>query len=220
MTLAEAKPLLDKACQIPFRELFKNHPEDLRTNKGNVGQLLLQYLGLPLDSAHLDFSDGELKTNKAGPDGMPRETMFISQLSMSFSTLVSVPPVPFGQSYIHKKISNLIFLPTVKDAPTVADWYFHSAIHVQSSPGTKLFEILRAEYEGICSGLRHHIENGRDGMIHTTNGPSNYIQVRTKDSKPYHPIYSPAHGRYISDKNFAWYFMKGFMEDAVRGQLS
>jgi DNA mismatch repair protein MutH len=219
MRLIDAVPILQGACNRPFKDLFPDHPQDLWTNKGNVGQLLLRYVGLPLDGAMCDFEDGELKTNKARPDGMPRETMFISQLATSFPSLVSKPPTPFEESYLHKKIRNLIYLPTVKDAPSVANWYFLSVIHIQSKPGSKLFEVLQNEYVQICKGIHQHIENGDDGMLHTTNGPAKYLQIRTKDSQPYHPIYSPAHGRQVSNKNFAWYFMKGFMEDAIRGRL-
>ena len=50
-------------------------------------------------------------------------------------------------------------------------------------------------------------------MLHTANGK--YIQVRTKDSKPYHPIYSEKYGREISDKNRAFYFKKEFMKYIV-----
>lgn len=220
MTLEQARPMLEAACNVPFRQLFAGHPEDLRTNKGNVGQLLLRYLGLPLDSKQLDFTDGELKTNKAGPDGMPRETMFISQISKSFPTLVTTPPTSFEQSYLHQKIRNLIYLPIVKDSPNVSDWYFVRAIHIRSEQGTKLYHILKLEYESICNGIVNQIEAGNDGMIHTTSGPASYLQIRTKDSKPYNPIYSPRHRRMISNKNFAWYFMKDFMIDAVNGRLS
>jgi DNA mismatch repair protein MutH len=219
MRLMDAIPLLEASCNKPFKEIFINHPEDLRTNKGNVGQLLLLHIGLKLDSAQCDFEDGELKTNKAAPNGMPRETMFVSQISNAFPTLVSNPPTPFEQSYFHQKTRNLLYLPTVKDAPLVADWYFSRVIHIQSFPGSKLFEVLRREYDAICESLRYQIEHGSDGMIHTTNGPSEYVQIRTKDSKPYHPIYSPSHKRYVSTKNCAWYFMKGFMEDAIRENL-
>ena len=34
--------------------------------------------------------------------------------------------------------------------------------------------------------LKEHIETSKDGFIHTSNG--RHIQVRSKDSKPYHPI--------------------------------
>ena len=59
--------------------------------------------------------------------------------------------------------------------------------------------------------LKEHIETSRDGFIHTSNGT--HIQVRSKDSKPYHPIYSARYGREVSNKNHAFYFQKQFVYD-------
>jgi DNA mismatch repair protein MutH len=218
MKLEEALPALQKACRRPFRELFAGHPEDLRTNKGNVGQLLLRYIGLDLDSKLTDFSDGELKTNKARPDGMPVETMFITQISANIDSLIGVHPLPFVDSNLHRKTRNLVYLPVVKASEDAADWYFTDCIHIQVLPGTQLFERMREDYEAICKGLRAHIALSADGFIHTTNGP-HYVQVRSKDSKPYHPIYSAHYGRHISNKNHALYFRKEFMVDAFNKRL-
>jgi DNA mismatch repair protein MutH len=219
MTLNEALPLLEKACGKPFRELFAGHPEDLRTNKGHAGQLLLKYIGLKLDCNLCDFEDGELKTNKACPDSSPRETMFITQISEQFNTLVCDEAVKFEDSYLFKKIRNIVYLPIVKDSENAGDWYCTRCVHIQAEPGSRLFEKLKADYERICIGLKDHILTSDDGFIHTTNGPY-YIQVRSKDSKPYHPIFSKTFNRYISDKNHAFYFMKPFMLDALAGRLN
>ena len=54
-----------------------------------------------------------------------------------------------------------------------------------------------------------HIETSPDRRIHTSNGQ--HIQVRSKDSMPYHPIYSGVYGRYVSNKNHAFYFRKEFV---------
>ena len=219
MKLNEALPLLENACGKTFGELFAGHPEDLRTNKGHVGQLLLKYIGLKLDSNLCDFEDGELKSNKASSNSSPVETMFITQISELIDTLVSDNPVKFEDSDLLKKIRNLVYLPVVKDSQNTADWYFTRCVHIEATPGSKLFEKLKKDYELICMGLKVHIRTSDDGFIHTTNGP-HYVQVRSKDSKPYHPIYSRTFSRYISDKNHAFYFMKPFMRDALAGRLN
>ena len=219
MKLNEALPRLEAACGKTFRELFAGHPDDLRTNKGHVGQLLLRYAGLELDSHLLDFEDGELKTNKALPNSSPLETMFITQISEQIDTLVSDTPVRFEDSNLFKKIRNLVYLPVVKQAADAADWYCTRCIHIEAKPGTPLFQKLKTDYERICTGLRLHINTSHDGFIHTTNGP-HYIQVRSKDSKPYHPIYSRTFKREISNKNHAFYFMKSFMLDALADRLN
>jgi DNA mismatch repair protein MutH len=217
--LNEALPLLESACGKTFRELFAGHPEDLRTNKGHVGQLLLKFIGLKLDSNLRDFEDGELKTNKALPNSSPLETMFITQVSEQIDTLVGDTPVRFEDSNLLKKISNLVYLPVVKQAADAADWYCTKCIHVEVLPGSLLFQKLKTDYERICVGLKLHITTSHDGFIHTTNGP-HYVQVRSKDSQPYHPIYSRTFKRAISDKNHAFYFMKSFMLDALAGRLN
>lgn len=219
MKLKEAAPLLEQACGKTFRELFAGHPEDLRTNKGHVGQLLCKYIGLKLNSDLCDFEDGELKSNKANPDSSPAETMFITQINSQIDTLVCEKPVKFEDSDLYKKIRNLVYLPVVKQSENTADWYFTRCVYIESPPGSKLFDKLRSDYELICLGLKHHIQSSGDGFIHTTSG-TNYIQVRSKDSKPYHPIFSRTFNRYVSNKNHAFYFMKAFMSDALAGLLS
>ncbi len=219
MKLNEALPLLENACGKTFRELFAGHPEDLRTNKGHAGQLLLKFIGLKLDSNLRDFEDGELKTNKALPNSSPLETMFITQISEQIDTLVSDNPVRFEESNIFTKIRNLVYLPVVKQSENAADWYYTKCIHIEVLPDSRLFQKLKKDYEQICIGLKHHIKTSHDGFIHTTNGP-HYIQVRSKDSQPYHPIYSRTFGREISNKNHAFYFMKSFMLDALANRLN
>jgi DNA mismatch repair protein MutH len=217
MKLQEALPILEKACGKRFGDLFFGHPEDLRTNKGNVGQLLLRNIGLTLDSNLLDFEDGELKTNKSNKLGNPIETMYITQISNHIDDYVSAPFLPFVDSQLYLKIRNLVYLPVVKESSDPSEWYFTKCIHIQAPIDSILFKRLQSDYNAICIGFRNHIE-GIDGLLHTTNGEY-YLQARTKDSKPYHPIYSEKFGRYVSQKNFAFYFLKKFMADANLGIL-
>ncbi len=89
-------------------------------NKGNTGQFLQQLLGMPNNSNLTDFDDGELKTNKANAQGMPKETMFITQISQDFDDLF------FGSNLSNRlflKISNLLYLPVCKDG-SPENWYF------------------------------------------------------------------------------------------------
>ncbi|MDX2110735.1 MAG: DNA mismatch repair protein MutH [Verrucomicrobiota bacterium] len=220
MKVEVAIPLLQQVCNVPFRNLFIRHPEDLRTNKGNVGQLLLNHIGLTLDNSLCDFEDGELKTNKALPCGEPCETMFITQISRIIDSMITAPPKPFAESNLYNKIRNLIYLPVVKDSIDVGDWYFVKVIHLEAKPDSTLYKLLEEDYYSICKGLQMHIENSRDGFIHTTNGTNLYLQIRSKDSKPYRPVYSTTYGKSVSNKNHAFYFRKEFMRDALRGVFS
>lgn len=72
--------------------------------------------------------------------------------------------------------------------------------------------------DGVFKKPDYHIENSPDGFIHTSNGT--HIQVRSKDARDasgsYHPIYSRVYGRYVSNKNHAFYFQKQFVYDIRR----
>ncbi|MFW5795515.1 MAG: hypothetical protein ACOCV1_08545, partial [Bacillota bacterium] len=53
------------------------------------------------------------------------------------------------------------------------------------------------------------LDKSPESSLHTCNGK--YIQIRTKDSKPYNQIFSEKYNRIVSDKNRAFYFKKEFM---------
>lgn len=212
MKLKEAQMMIQPLCGIPFGELFSE--EDLRTiiiNKGKAGQLLELALGKKLDSGNLDFEDGELKTNKCDRTGKPKETVFITQISTVIDDLIVQKP--FEQTHLYEKIHNLLYVSVSKDGDP-RDWMFFDAIHIDLSKPefAPLMDIWRDDYYSICEQLKEHIETSSDGFIHTSNGT--HIQVRSKDSKPpYHPIYSKIYGRYVSNKNHAFYFKKQFVYD-------
>ena len=209
MKIEKALPILDKFIGVKFGELFSDIPSDLRINKGNVGQLLLLKIGLKLDSELTDFENGELKTNKSDFSGLPLETMFITQISRNIDTLVSKEPLEFTESNIYKKIKRLVFLPVCKEADDIKDWFFVSMFDYDLEKEKNLKKILESDYYKICKKLKFDIENSEDGFIHTSSGQ--FIQIRSKDSKPYHPIYSNEYNRFISNKNHAFYFKKDFM---------
>lgn len=211
MRLDEANERLNQLSGIPFGKLFSE--EDIRTiriNKGKTGQLLELALGLQLSNTNLDFEDGELKSNKCDVYGNPRETVFITQISGIIDELIRNRP--FKQTHLYQKISNILYVPVCKDGEP-QNWMFLPSIHVNlSSPRfTELYDIWEDDYYSICEQLRNHIETSGDGFIHTSNGK--HIQVRSKDSKPYHPIYSDYYGRNVSNKNHAFYFQKKFVYD-------
>lgn len=211
MKLKEAQVKIKDICGISFSELFTE--EDFKTiikNKGKTGQLLELALGKELDSANLDFEDGELKSNKCDATGKPLETVFITQIASVIDELITEKP--FEETHLYEKISNMLYVPVCKVGDP-RDWMFIDAIHIDLSKPefSSLLNIWREDYYSICKQLKEHIETSKDGFIHTSNGT--HIQVRSKDSKPYHPIYSKIYGRYISNKNHAFYFQKKFVYD-------
>lgn len=71
------------------------------------------------------------------------------------------------------------------------------------------------DYYSICDQLIYHIEHSNDGFIHTSNG--RHLQIRSKDAKnnkgEYNPIFSKKYGRYVSNKNHAFYFKKDMVNE-------
>nr|DAP89322.1 MAG TPA: hypothetical protein [Caudoviricetes sp.] len=214
MRLEEACTRFNRLAGIRFGDLFS--PSDMNMiiiNKGKTGQLLELSLGMNLSNTNLDFDDGELKTNKCDSVGNPRETVFITQISSVIDELIQERP--FEQTHLYEKISNILYVPVCKDG-NPKDWMFLPSIHIDlTSPRyAELRNIWRNDYYSICRQLKRHIETSPDGYIHTSNGQ--HIQIRSKDSKPYHPIYSSTYGRYVSNKNHAFYFQKQFVYDIQR----
>ena len=218
MRLAEACERFNRLAGIRFGELFSSSDMDMIIiNKGKTGQLLELALGMNLSSTNLDFDDGELKTNKCDAFGNPKETVFITQISSVIDELIRERD--FEDTHLYEKISNILYVPVCKDGKP-QDWMFLPSIHIdlENPRFAQLREVWRSDYYSICRQLRQHIEHSPDGYIHTSNGQ--HIQVRSKDAKDsrgmYHPIYSHTYGRYVSDKNHAFYFQKQFVYDIKR----
>lgn len=215
MLTADAVPILKAAIGIPFRELFKGHPTDLSTNKGHVGQLLEIYIGLKNGSHNIDFVDGELKTNKTSRDGVPLETIAVTQISGKIDQMLADPPSTFEGSRLCEKLDNLLIVPVVKEGNDSGSWYLLEAFNINLAQNSSLKNQLKDDYKHICSTIRQLVVSGED--IHTTNGK--YLQIRSKDSKPYRPIYSSEFERNVSNKNHAFYLQKTFMKDLISGTL-
>jgi len=214
MKLQEACEKFNSLAGIRFGELFSSSDMDMIiVNKGKTGQLLELALGMNLSSTNLDFEDGELKTNKCDASGNPKENVFITQISSVIDELIQQHL--FEDTHLYEKISNILYVPVCKDGDP-RTWMFLPSINIDlsSSKFAELRSTWEADYYSICRQLKQHIETSADGYIHTSNGT--HIQVRSKDSKPYHPIYSSTYGRYVSDKNHAFYFQKQFVYDIKR----
>lgn len=188
-------------------------------NKGNTGQFLQQLLDMPNNSNLTDFIDGELKTNKSHPSGMPRETMFITQISKDFDSLFYEN---LETNRLLDKISNLLYLPVVKpDDSSPEEWYFLPAHHINSEQNLALKEAYLQDFLNIKQQILEHLESSDDGYIHTSSGK--YIQIRSKDAKRkdgrYNPIYSNVLKRDVSNKNHAFYFKTDFMKAIQSGEI-
>lgn len=229
MNLIEAYPFLAENkgrklgdLKAEYQQKFPEYlPYDMKINKGGVGQFLEKLIGLENTSNNIDFSDGELKTNKVDATGKPLETMFISQISRSFDDLIS-DSSSFIDSWIYQKISNMLYVPICKVGDNADDWYIQAAYHISLENNQDIYQQLEIDFLNIRHQLKNHIETSGSGLIHTSNG--RFIQIRSKDSKRanglYNPIYSDIYKRHISDKNHAFYFKKEFMNAIRYGNLN
>ena len=181
-------------------------------NKGSAGQLIEKAIGLDLSSDLLDFTDGELKTNKF-IKGKPAETMAITQVGHTLSEISG--GISWKNSKVLKKVTSFILVPVHKDQPAPKDWIVGKATHFEESKYPSLYEKLATDYLDIGDQLRSIFATR--GELHTLNGRNEYLQIRTKDSKDvngsYHPI--KFDGRRISTKNFAFYLRKQFLNDVL-----
>ncbi len=213
MKLAVAKERIEKLANIPFKDyLNEEQYHNIILNKGRTGQLLELTIGLNLSNTTLDFEDGELKTNKCDHTGKPLETMFITQTASIMDELLDRRP--FRDSKLYKKFQNILYVPISKDG-NPSEWMYLPCIQVNLSNPLyhNLALQLEEDYYTICDTLNKQLQISNTATLHTANGK--FIQIRTKDSQPYTPIYSQKYGRVISDKNRAFYFKKDFMKYIV-----
>lgn len=212
MKLIEAQTRIEKLANIPFKEyLSPKQVQDamMKINKEKTGQILELTIGLNLSNTTLDFEDGELKTNKCDHHGKPMETMFITHIASIIDDLLSKRT--FQDTKLYEKLKRLLYIPISKDG-IPAEWMYLPPVQIDLSlpKYAALAEQLESDYYNICEQLNQQLSESDTATLHTTNGK--FIQIRTKDSKQYHPIYSNIYGREISDKNRAFYFKKDFMK--------
>lgn len=208
MKLNEANSYFRSIANVPFEKLFS--AEDLSgiiRDKGRAGKLLERAIGLANTSANRDFEDGELKTNKCNASGNPLETIAITQISSHIDDLIAA--VPFENTWLYEKISNMLYIPVCKDGDT-KEWFFQPSIHIDLTNEiyADILNQLKADYEYICSQIKKTCDEGK--KMSTINGQ--YIQIRTKDSGGSHPIVSKTYNRIVSDSNRAFYFKKEFIK--------
>jgi len=180
----------------------------LQNNKGVAGQLLELAIGLPLNSNLNDLEDGEIKTtilihNKT------RESLFVTQLNHVIDEMVN--DVPWLETSTYKKLRQVLLVPCHKDSQNWRNWHFAKPILINEIEQPKFYEEFEADYGDIKNEVVKVIKTG--GSLHTSNGRYKRMQIRTKDSKPYHPIWHS--GKQISNKYFAIYLHSSFVRKLV-----
>ena len=166
---------------------FENLPKP-RKNKGVRGQLLELALGIPNSSKLTDLVDGELKTFTKG------ESVAVTQLRHTLPEIFN--HTPFNQSKLGIKISRTLYVAFDRK-----NNFLGTATHTNQNP------FIESDYNDICDYIRN------TKTIHTFTGRNGVLQIRTKDSKPYHPIFWE--GRQLSNKGFAFYLTGRYAKTIV-----
>ena len=166
-------------------------------NKGKAGLLLEGLLGIPTSSACLDCEDGELKAfpqtratsrSRLAKQAGLGEGDYIAEQTVSITMMKpsDLPNIPFEETKLCKKISNVLFTPYVRDGDHIE---FHDdVIFDKTHP---LFAQIKEDYETIQSFYNSNgFTKGRIGKM---------LQVRTKGKGGDAP------------KTHAFYFRKQFL---------
>ena len=217
MTLQKGYDIISQIPNKSFSEIFNGQDlSDIIKNKGKTGQLLETIiLKLNLSNTKLDFIDGELKTNKCKANGEPSETVAVCQISSHFDEMID-DNFNFNNNYIIDKISNMIYVRVDKSNSNPANWKFLPPQHICIKNKKYIFwyDKIKEDLKEICQYMQQICKNNQ--MLHTTKGSGHYIQIRTKDTAPYHPIYSNTYNKIVSDKNFAIYITKDGLNELIK----
>ena len=157
-------------------------------NKGDRGQLLELALGIPNSSRLTDLVDGELKSYTKG------ESIAVTQLRHALPEVMN--KTPFNKSKLGIKIARTLYVAFDRN-----NNFLGTATH------TKTNKLIESDYYDICD----YIRNAK--TLHTFTGNNGILQIRTKDSKPYHPIIWK--GQQLSNKGFAFYLTGKYAKTIV-----
>lgn len=124
--------------------------------------------------------------------------MFITQTASIIDDLLAVKP--FYKSKLYQKIHHLLYVPISKEG-LPEEWMFLKPIEIdlELPKYHQLSQQLKADYYDICDKLNDQLCCSNTSTLHTAS--DKFLQIRTKDSKPFHPIFSKIQG----DNSYAQY---------------
>ena len=145
-------------------------------------------LGIPNSSKLTDLVDGELKSYTKG------ESVAVTQLKHTLPEIFN--NTPFNKSKLGIKISRTLYVAFDRN-----NNFLGTATHTETN------KLIESDYYDICE----YIRNAK--TLHTFTGSNGVLQIRTKDSKPYHPIIWE--GKQISNKGFAFYLTGRYIKSLI-----
>ena len=168
-----------------------------RKNKGVRGQLLELALGIPNSSKLTDMVDGELKSFTKG------EPIAVTQLKHTLPQIFD--KTPFPQTKIGIKLQQTLYVGFDRQNNFLGT----TTLTPDSNP--KHYELLQNDYDFIANCIRQSFYNKSE--LNTINGLNGLLQIRTKDSKPYHPIYYKT--QMLKNKGMAFYLTGRFAKSII-----
>ena len=175
LTLSEVQFNL---TQVDFTRL----PKPLK-NKGARGQLLELALGIPNSSNLTDMVDGELKSYTKG------ESIAVTQLKHVIPEIFN--NIPFKDSKVGIKLRNTLYVGFDRQN----NYLGTAKINYTDN------SLLSDDFQYISEIIRYRYNMGQ--QLNTITGLNKILQIRTKDSKPYHPV--TWEGRQLKDKSMGFY---------------
>jgi DNA mismatch repair protein MutH len=149
-------------------------PEQLTTHKGLAGQLLEKVLGADAgNESRPDFSQLgiELKTIPVNAQRRPRESTYVCTVPLQ------APYPSFEQSVVHAKLSHVLWVPLMTDAPRVSDWRILKAVFWQ--PNDTQFAQLRHDFNELID----MIALGQLDQITSRWGDALHIRPKAANAK-------------------------------------
>ena len=182
MLIKDGFEICKRSINIEFSKLFSDiyiNQEDIRKNKGKVGQMMEKKCGLELSNTITDFKDGDLKTIKMG-ERYKESSFALTMLNSWIDKILQDKILPFQDTRLHKKTENFILMFVNKDDKNALNWFFRKCSLYNASQGTPLYNKLKSDYYAISQKLKKCLQDPSK-MIHTTDaGKDSIIQIRTK----------------------------------------
>ncbi len=186
LTLKETQIKLTK---VNFDELPKP-----RKNKGVRGQLLELALGIPNSSKLTDMVDGELKSFTKG------ESIAVTQLRHVLPEIIGHDFKLFKDSKVGIKLRNTLFVSFDRDNNYLGSTTLNAETHPE------IYDMIEEDFEFIGEEIQSRWLDDKE--LSTITGLNGLLQIRTKDSKPYSPIYYE--DVKLSNKGYAFYLTGKF----------
>lgn len=214
LRLAEAEQALQDLIDVPFGDLLPAKAlAKVRVDKGLIGKLIERQLGLDQSTALLDFPDGELKSYMCHENGLPKATIAVTQISSFIDDIIALRPL--DESPLWRKLRRTLYVAVRRHGGPIR-WRITRVqfVDLEDQRYRHIVDQLSEDYTRISQAVRRRTAVAR-GNIGTTSG--RILQIRTKDSVPYCPIFSQSRGRCVSTKNFAFYLLPEFLAMAQLG---